>query len=74
MEPGVFASRQRVVSLEESVGGRGVAFLAVGRLLDAVLVARVGAVFVLMAALAFTAILGRKLHEIQVAWTPIHTG
>jgi len=43
-------------------------------LLDAVLVARVGAVFVLMAALAFTAILGRKLHEMQAAWTPIHTG
>jgi hypothetical protein len=51
----------------------GVVLLASGRLLDAVLVARFGAVLVLAAALAFSAILGRKLYEMQVAWTPMHT-
>ncbi|WP_435066659.1 hypothetical protein [Haloplanus sp. C73] len=51
----------------------GVVLLAVGRLLDAVLVARLGAALVLVAALAFGAILGRKLYEMQVAWTPMHT-
>jgi len=51
----------------------GVVLLAAGRLLDTVLVARVGGVLVLAAALAFSVILGRKLYEMQVAWTPMHT-
>jgi hypothetical protein len=51
----------------------GVVLLAVGRFADAVPVARVGGVLVLGAALAFSAILARKLSEMQVAWTPMHT-
>jgi hypothetical protein len=51
----------------------GVVLLAVGRFLDAVFVARLGAVLVVAAALAFSAILGRKLYEMQVNWTPMHT-
>lgn len=51
----------------------GVVLLAVGRLLDAVFVAQLGAVLVLAAALAFSTILGRKLYEMQVTWTPMHT-
>jgi hypothetical protein len=51
----------------------GVVLLAVGRFLDAVFVAQLGAVLVLAAALAFSTILGRKLYEMQVAWTPMHT-
>jgi hypothetical protein len=51
----------------------GVVLLAVGRLLDAVFVAQFGALLVLAAALAFSTILGRKLYEMQVTWTPMHT-
>ena len=51
----------------------GVVLLALGRLTDAVLVAQIGAVLVVGAALAFSAILARKLYEMQVAWTPMHT-
>jgi len=51
----------------------GVVLLATGRLLDAVIVARIGAVLVLAAALAFCTVLGRKLYEMQVDWTPMHT-
>jgi hypothetical protein len=51
----------------------GVVLLGVGRVLDAVLVAQVGAMLILAAALAFSTILGRKLYEMQVAWTPMHT-
>jgi len=51
----------------------GVVLLGMGRGLDTVLVAQVGAVLVLAAALAFSTILGRKLHEMRVAWTPMHT-
>jgi hypothetical protein len=51
----------------------GVVLLALGRLVDAVVVARVGAVLVLVAALAFGTILVRKLFEMQVDWTPMHT-
>ncbi|WP_302080754.1 hypothetical protein [Salinibaculum rarum] len=51
----------------------GVVLLAVGRLLDAVLLAQVGGVLVVGAALAFSVILARKLYEMQVEWTPMHT-
>jgi len=51
----------------------GVVLLAVGRLLDAVLLAQLGGVLVVAAALAFSAILARKLYEMQVEWTPMHT-
>ncbi|MFB6195270.1 MAG: hypothetical protein ABEI80_03800 [Haloplanus sp.] len=51
----------------------GVVLLASGRVMDGALVARVGAVLVLGAALAFSTILARKLYEMQVARTPMHT-
>jgi hypothetical protein len=51
----------------------GVVLLAGGRLLDAIPLAIAGAMLVLAAALAFSAILGHKLYEMQVAWTPMHT-
>ncbi|MFC7058439.1 hypothetical protein [Halovenus salina] len=51
----------------------GVVVLAAGRLLEAVPVARVGAVLILAGALAFAAVLGRKLVEMRVAWTPMHS-
>jgi hypothetical protein len=51
----------------------GVILLATGRLADIVLVARIGSVLVLAAAVAFSTILGRKLYEMQVSWTPMHT-
>jgi len=51
----------------------GVALLVLGRLLDAVPVARVGGVLVVLAALSIGVILARKLYEMRVAWTPMHT-
>jgi hypothetical protein len=63
----------RFKSLEEVGHPVGVVFLAVGRLLDTVLAARFGAILILVAALAFAFILGRKLYEMQVEWTPMHS-
>jgi hypothetical protein len=51
----------------------GVGLLALGRFTDTVLMDRIGAVLVLGAALAFSTILARKLYEMQVNWTPMHT-
>nr|WP_241966864.1 hypothetical protein [Haloplanus aerogenes] len=51
----------------------GVGLLALGRFADTAVVARIGAVLVLGAALAFSTILARKLYEMQVNWTPMHT-
>jgi len=51
----------------------GVVLLASGRLLDSVLISRMGAVLVLGAAFAFGTILARKLYEMRVEWTPMHT-
>jgi hypothetical protein len=51
----------------------GVVLLALGRFGDVALVARVGAVLVLAAAITFATILARKLYEMQVDWTPMHT-
>jgi hypothetical protein len=51
----------------------GVVMLALGRLTDSVLVARVGGVLVLAAALGFSVILARRLLEMQVPRTPMHT-
>jgi hypothetical protein len=51
----------------------GVVLLAIGRFGDIVFLARIGGVLVLVAALAFGTILARKLYEMQVAWTPMHT-
>jgi hypothetical protein len=59
--------------LEEIGHPVGVTLLVVGRLLDAVLIARVGGLLVVLAALSISAILARKLYEMQVTWTPMHT-
>ncbi|SDJ68908.1 hypothetical protein SAMN05216226_107129 [Halovenus aranensis] len=50
----------------------GVVLLAAGRLLDWLFVARLGAVLLLVAALAVATVLGRKLVETQVEVTPMH--
>ncbi|WP_276259041.1 hypothetical protein [Haloglomus litoreum] len=59
--------------VEEVGHPAGVVLLALGRLVDAVFVARVGAALVLAAALAVGTILARRLYEMQVDWTPMHT-
>ena len=51
----------------------GVVLLAAGRLLGSVAVARIGAVLVLVAALCVAVVLGRKLYEMQVPRTPMHS-
>jgi len=63
----------RLQPVEEVAHPAGVALLAVGRLADVGPVARVGAVCILVAALAFAVVLGRKLVEMQVEWTPMHS-
>lgn len=60
-------------SVEETGHIGGVVLLAVGRVTDIGLVARIGAVLILGAALAFAFVLGRKLFEMQVEWTPMHS-
>ncbi len=50
----------------------GVVFLATGRFAGSDAVASVGGVLVCLAALAFAAILARKLHEMRVEWKPMH--
>ncbi|QZP39830.1 hypothetical protein [Halobaculum magnesiiphilum] len=51
----------------------GVVLLALGRLVDIIAVARLGGVLVLAAALAFAIVLARRLYEMQVPRTPMHT-
>jgi hypothetical protein len=63
----------RLQSLEEIGHPFGVVLLTVGRLLDTVFVAQLGAILILVAALAFAFILGRKLYEMNVEWTPMHS-
>jgi hypothetical protein len=60
-------------SIEETAHPIGVVLLAGGRLGDGEAVALLGAALVLGAAVAFATILARKLSEMQVAWTPMHT-
>jgi hypothetical protein len=60
-------------AVEEGGHVVGVVLLAAGRLADAALVARVGGALVLLAALAFAVVLGRKLVEMRVEWTPMHS-
>ena len=63
----------RLQSFEEIGHPLGVVFLAVGRFADIVLVARIGAILLLVAALAFAFVLGHKLIEMHVEWTPMHS-
>ncbi|MFB6084851.1 MAG: hypothetical protein ABEJ94_11480 [Halorientalis sp.] len=59
--------------VEEVGHPTGVALLATGRFVDVTVVALVGGALILAAALAFSVILGRKLYEMQVDWTPMHS-
>jgi len=60
-------------SIEEIGHPAGVVLLATGRLIDGVVVARIGGLLILVAALSFGVVLARKLYEMQVDWTPMHS-
>jgi hypothetical protein len=59
--------------IEEVAHPVGVVLLAVGRYADWLLVGRIGGVLVLVAALGVSVVLARKLYEMRVPWTPMHT-
>jgi len=63
----------RLRAVEEVGHPLGVVLLAGGRLFEIVPVARVGGLLVVLAALAFATVLARKLLEMRVARTPMHT-
>jgi hypothetical protein len=63
----------RLRSLEEIGHPIGVTALATGRLFGNVPVARVGGVLLLVAAVSFSVVLMRKLYEMRVERTPMHT-
>ncbi|WP_460920091.1 hypothetical protein [Salinarchaeum chitinilyticum] len=63
----------RLRPIEEVGHPLGVVLLAGGRLFEAVPIARLGGLLIVVAALAFATVLGRKLYEMQVARTPMHT-
>jgi hypothetical protein len=63
----------RLRSIEEIAHPIGVVVLAVGRLVGHAPAARVGGLLILFAASAFSLILARKLYEMQVERTPMHT-
>jgi len=60
-------------SLEAVAHPLGVVLLAGGRLVEWVLVARLGGLLVVAAATALSAVLGRRLYEMRVEWEPMHT-
>ena len=63
----------RLKAIEEIGHPIGVVVLAAGRLVGSAVVASVGGLLVLLAALAFGSILARKLYEMRVEPTPMHT-
>ncbi|QWC20798.1 hypothetical protein [Halorubrum sp. 2020YC2] len=63
----------RLRAVEEVGHPVGVVALAAGRLVGSAALARGGAVLVLLAALAFAAVLARRLFEMRVERTPMHT-
>ncbi|EMA59635.1 hypothetical protein [Halorubrum lipolyticum] len=63
----------RLRSVEEIAHPTGVVVLAVGRLAAHAPVARVGGLLILFAASAFCLVLARKLYEMRVERTPMHT-
>jgi len=60
-------------SLEAAAHPIGVVLLAGGRLVDVAPVAQLGGLLVVGAALAVSAVLGRRLYEMRVEWEPMHT-
>ncbi|GAB7011667.1 hypothetical protein [Halorubrum trueperi] len=63
----------RLRSVEEIAHPTGVVVLAAGRLVADAPAARVGGLLILFAASAFCLILARKLYEMRVERTPMHT-
>jgi len=63
----------RLRAVEEVGHPVGVVALAAGRLVGSAPVARVGGVLTLVAALAIAAVLARRLYEMRVERTPMHT-
>ncbi|MDX1745308.1 MAG: hypothetical protein R3324_05165, partial [Halobacteriales archaeon] len=57
--------------IEEVAYPTGVVLVAAGRLASVALLARVGGVLVVVSLLGFGVILGRRLYETQVDWTPM---
>ena len=64
---------RRLQSFETIGHPLGVVLLATGRLLGHTTLARIGGVLVLLSALAVGFVLARKLLEMQVQWTPMHS-
>jgi hypothetical protein len=63
----------RLRSLEEIGHPSGVVALGIGRLFENVPIARVGGLLLLVAAISLSIVLMRKLYEMQVERTPMHT-
>ncbi len=63
----------RFGSLEEIGHPVGVIMLATGRLLETAPIAKIGGALVIVAAGSFAVVLTRKLYEMQVKRTPMHT-
>lgn len=63
----------RLRSLEEVGHPSGVVALGIGRLFEIVPIARVGGILLLVAAISFSIVLMRKLYEMRVERTPMHT-
>ncbi|MDY6818806.1 MAG: hypothetical protein SVG88_09105 [Halobacteriales archaeon] len=59
--------------VEETAYPIGVVSLAVGRLLDAGVIARIGGILIAGSVFGFGLILARRLYETQVEWTPMLT-
>lgn len=62
----------QIQTIQELAQYLGVTLLAAGRLIEHSLIARVGGILVILAALSVAFIIGRKLLEMQVDWTPMH--
>ncbi|WP_436934923.1 hypothetical protein [Halovenus marina] len=60
-------------SVEEGGHLAGAVLLAGGRLFESPALARVGGLLVLAGAIAIAVVLGRKLVEMRVEWTPMHS-
>jgi len=63
----------RLRAVEEFGHPAGVTLLAIGRFIDYPGIARIGGVLVLAAAISFGLVLGRKLYEMRVDRTPMHS-
>jgi len=61
----------RLRRFEEVAYPAGVLLLAVGRQAEVGVLARLGGVLIVVSLLGFSLILGRRLHETRVDWTPI---